>query len=210
MREEVNHGRTGIKFLNELEALEKRAGKEKRQLTSLYAEAESKAGKPWAKRLQSLTALQAQYGAKGHTLIELQEKSRDKMGELTRAGLKQSGMWNEAREELQKYLRLSERFAEVEAGLTPRRQSAVTPGEHGHRVPGGSPTPPKQRNGSAHPRGKAAGRRNTLFAPNPKRLSLDGERVIELHNHVTVVSELDGKKVAENTTRQSQRATNRS
>jgi TP901 family phage tail tape measure protein len=202
MRAEVNHGRTGIKFLDELEGLEKRVGKEKKKLTGIYAEAEAKAGKPWAKRLQSLTTLQAKYGAKGNTLVQAQQKARSKMQELTRAGLKQSGMWNKARNELLKYNSAQKDFVEHTEGLQPaRRESKGAEGMH-HRSFGGQKSQAK-----THRRANAGFR-----GPEPKRLThrtdgLANVLKIEVHSHSTL--ELDGKAVAESTTRQSQKAANR-
>lgn len=86
MREEVNHGRTGIEFLNELERLEKRVGREKKQLTNIYAEAESKTGKPWADRLQKLTTLQARYGNQGKTLVTRLAQQRTELQRLKQTG----------------------------------------------------------------------------------------------------------------------------
>lgn len=86
MREEVNHGRTGIKFLNELEGLEKRVGKEKRKLTGIYADAEARAGKPWAKRLQNLTTLQSRYGDQGKTLVSRLGEQRQELQNLKQMG----------------------------------------------------------------------------------------------------------------------------
>lgn len=98
MREEVNHGRTGIKFLNELERLEKRVGREKRQLTGIYAEAESKAGKPWAKRLQNLTTLQARYGDQGKTLVSRLGDQRGELERLKQMGAPYGGLIEELKE----------------------------------------------------------------------------------------------------------------
>lgn len=74
----------------------------------------------------------------------------------------------------------------------------------------GPPAPHRTHRTAAHPPTNR-NRSRPLFSAPQRRLSLDGDRVIELHNHmhVTVVSEIDGKSVAENTTKHSQRAANR-
>jgi len=213
LNRENNAGRLSTEGLERLVKMEGRLRATKTQLTAAYAKAENLAGKPWAHRLASLTNLQAEYGRKGHTLIEAQEKARSKMKELTDVGLRQSTMWEEAREELSKYVHLSERFSELEEGLSPSRlggspRTRTNQGEHGHRPPG-SPrrTPPNRHRGAAHARAATS---SALFSPAATRLSLEGDRVIaiEVTNHNNL--HLDGKKVAENTTRQSQKAANRS
>jgi TP901 family phage tail tape measure protein len=204
MREEVNHGRTGIKFLNELEGIEQRVGKEKRKLTAIYGEAEEKAGKPWASRLQQLTSLQAKYGSKGNVLVEAAGKARTKMHELTQAGLKQTTVWQEAREELAKYNHLLENFTAQTEGLGPRSLNPTPPGGHNHRVPGGG--------GRVHPQNHKSGARGGHVNAGRQRLprlTFSGDHVfhLEVTNHN--VLELDGKTAAESTTRQTKRAANR-
>lgn len=68
MREEVTQGGATLRRLNKLESLEKRVGSEKRKLTAIYGEAESKGTKPFAESLQRLNPLQANAAVKAHEL----------------------------------------------------------------------------------------------------------------------------------------------
>lgn len=156
MREEVNQGRTGIAFLNELEKLEGRVAKEKQHLTGVYAEAEAKAGKPWAKRLQGLNTLQARYGANGKVLVTRLQEQKTKLSELTATGGRLSPMFGELKEEIRETTQELNHFVEATEGLAPaRRESPATQGEHGHQAPGSHPAPTGKN-----------GRKETMYTGN--------------------------------------------
>jgi len=87
LNQELNKQPHNIALAKETLAGEKRLSKARRELTTTYAQAESKAGKPWAKRLENLTTLQARYGKKGRTIVTLMDEQRKKMEQLKAMGL---------------------------------------------------------------------------------------------------------------------------
>lgn len=207
MREEVNHGRTGIQFLNRLEGLERRVGKEKRKLTGIYAEAEAKAGKPWANRLQDLTGLQARYGTKGKVLTD---RLREQRRELRR--LKETGSpYGRLNRELHRTLRLLEKIELLNLGELQRGQF---PGLNLPPLPSSPPgqLPPlggRPRRGGHHRKGsgqRSGGQPRRAFiggigSPSLQALAGgDGDRLfrIEVLNDNNLY--LDGKHVARNVT----------
>lgn len=87
LNKELNVQPHNIALAKETLSAERRLSKARRELTTTYAQAEAKAGKPWAKRLENLTTLQARYGSKGRTLVGLMDEQRRKMEQLKAMGL---------------------------------------------------------------------------------------------------------------------------
>lgn len=89
----------------------------------------------------------------------------------------------------------------------PSFENFLTPPIAGPPTPAPKPLgPPAPKRGN-HPRGKSP--RRQLFSSAPKRLTIDGERVLQVNVTNHNVTTLDGKVVAESTTRRVQRAANR-
>jgi TP901 family phage tail tape measure protein len=145
MNQEITAGRSGRKFLSETVREERKLQKAKRELTAVYAQAEAKAGKPWAKRLEGLTTLQAKYGASGKALVDRLRNLRAQQKELTATGYKQVPMWGSLREEIAATRLELERFSEQTEGLSPQRLSPQVPGEGVHHRPTGRTVPDGRR-----------------------------------------------------------------
>jgi len=195
MQDEISRGRDGAKFLAETVREERKLQKSKRELTAVYAQAEAKAGRPWAKRLESLTFLQSKYGAKGKVLTDQLREQQSSMRELTAAGMRQTPMWSTLREEIAKTRRELERFSEATEGLSPARLNPTVPGEGIHHHPT-SRTPTTQGDGGGH--------KPTLNkAPRPRNAALAGRPTLQLDKLAgrggTIVLQniLDGKVISE-------------
>lgn len=193
MNEEINAGRTGRGFLREVVREETKLQKSKRELTAAYAQAESKAGKPWAKRLEGLTGLQAKFGAKGKVLVDRLAEQRAKLADLGTTVQKQPPKWNLLREEIAKTRRELERFSEATEGLAPPRLTPQAPGEGVHHRP-------TERT----PTTKGGGHKPTLNkAPRPHNAALGRRPVLQLDRlagkggTIVIQNVLDGKVISE-------------
>lgn len=111
LNEENDAGKLSTKGLQRLVKMEGSLESSKIKLTAAYAKAESLAGKPWAHRLGQLTALQAQYGRQGHTLIGVMREQREHMAQLKAMGLTQQ--YRDENRELEKQVRLYEKLIET-------------------------------------------------------------------------------------------------
>jgi len=98
MNQELNRGKLSHDQLIELVSLERKVKKEKHELTQAYATAESKAGKPWAHRLETLTTLQAQYGRKGLVVVNRLQEQRSELQQLKQTGSPYERLNKELRE----------------------------------------------------------------------------------------------------------------
>lgn len=185
--------------------VERALSKHKRELTEAYAQAESKAGKPWTKRLQSLTTLQAQYGRKGKVLVTRLSEQRSKLAELTKAGYKQTPMWAEVKSAIGETLAELDRFQRQTEGETPARRG---PGA-AHHGPAGPQRPHPRRHGKG---GARAGTSSLRLPPRPRKkldrsgLSNFSDGVIQIEITNDNRLHIDGEEVARNTTRQSKKA----
>lgn len=198
LNKENRQGKLSHEGLEELVKLEGRQTSEKHDLTKAYAHAETVAGKPWAHRLESLTALQAEYGRTGKGLVNRMGDIRTSMGDLHREGLTQQ--FREENRELKKMMRLYEQINEL-GTFAPA--PATAPGRK---------TLPRHHGKSPH--GHHPSNHNTsspLRLPAQARLSLDAGSlgsggVFHIHVQNDNVLQLDGKPIAENTTKESKRA----
>lgn len=133
LNQENRQGKLTHEGLEQLVALEKRFAGEKHELTQVYAQAEQKAGKPWAHRLEELTTLQSKYGNKGKVLISAMGETRVKMEQLKAEGLTQQ--FREENRELEKMVRLYEQVNEL--GTFQGAGLGKGPKNHPTRKPGG-------------------------------------------------------------------------
>lgn len=112
MREEVNHGRATVGFLNKLERLEKRVGGEKRKLTMIYGEAERKGTRPFAESLRKLNPMQATAAVKTNELKGRVDELKESLTSAPK-GPKSFGFINQLRIELRQATAQLEHFMEV-------------------------------------------------------------------------------------------------
>jgi TP901 family phage tail tape measure protein len=197
MNEEINTGRTGRQFLREVVREEGKLQSAKRELTAVYAQAESKAGKPWASRLENLTTLQARYGTKGRALVDSLRSQRSKLREVTDAGLDQTPMWRDLRSEIKKTREELERFGEATEGLSPPRLTPQTPGEGMNHRPT-ERTPTTKRGG-----GKQKATKLNGAPPPPRNATLLNKPMLQLSGlageggTIVIQNVLDGKVISE-------------
>lgn len=174
------------------------------KVTKVYAEAEEKGGRPWAKRLKELTPLQAAYGREGKVLKDRLAEQRSEMTQLTEAGLKQTPMWEEIRRAIHGTVVQLENFQEQASKLHSPPGTSI-PGHHGQ----GTHVP--HHAGRRHPRvpDHRVNRRGLLPSPRVRQVKEGAlSNIIEVHvvNQNTLT--LDGKPVAEKTTKESRKAAN--
>lgn len=202
LNQEHNQGKLSHEGLVELVKLEGRLTREKHELTKEYARAETVAGKPWAKRLESLTRLQAEYGRTGKGLITRMDETRGKMELETKEGLETTKMFKHQGRELKRLLGLYEQVNE----LGPFRPEGV---------PLGKTVPPRSHplhGNRHHPKGKtgSSAQARRLSSTKPGALHINTTPVAQSGSgrdiNVTVQSVLDGRVVAESTTKVAKQA----
>jgi TP901 family phage tail tape measure protein len=170
------------------------------RLTKTYAEAESKAGRRWASRLQSLTAMQAKYGARGRALTDTLRAQTKQLSELERTGQRTTPMWESLRKEIDRTRRAMERFHAATTGLAPPR---LQPGAPGGLRRGGQPQVPQasRRRGSHSPSAPAPKRRQ----PQAGTSGADFRAAFPRDDRTfTFQIPLDGRVLAESTLRVSE------
>lgn len=172
------------------------------RLPKLYKRAKELGGKPWAEQLEHLTSLQGKYGDKGKTLVKRMDETREKMQQLKNMELTQQ--FREEKTALGELVRQYERINELGA-------AAPAPAHPNRRGRGAAPAahPGGRHHGGGHHRPAAP--RGRLAFPAPSSMKLDGSLAgvvhVEVVNHNRL--ELDGKPIAESTTRQAKKAANR-
>lgn len=157
LNREEKAGTLSVQGLERLVKMEGHLETAKNQLTGAYAKAESLAGKPWAKRLQSLTTLQATYGRQGNTLKGQIGGVRESMSNLRTQGLQTTEMYKEQATEVRKLIELQEKLIET----APHPGGDL--GKHPRKPAGGNPNGGNSEGGGHNTAGKS-GRANTATA----------------------------------------------
>lgn len=194
LNKENREGKLSHEGLEELVKLEGRQSREKHALTKVYAEAETKGGKPWAERLEKMTTLQAEYGTKGKVLITRLNETRDALSEL--AGASVPLVKKQYREELQEINELLGRFGDQTEGAPPARLGPESSAEHNLGV--------RQKRHPKHHRHRATSQEvaQRLAFPHPRRFGGSSTGNSGRGSGVPIVLQvkLDSKVIAESTT----------
>lgn len=135
LNQRINKEPHNIRLVKQTLALEQRHAKHQKELIEVYAEAESKSGKPWTARLEKMTTAQAKYGEKGKVLVTRLEEQRDALKELAEEGASVPLVYQQLREEVRKTARELGNFNANVEGIGPARLNPDPPGGHNHAIP---------------------------------------------------------------------------
>ena len=175
--------------------LENHHRRAQQELIKVYAKAESEAGKPWTKRLETLTTEQAKYGAKGKVLVTRLNQQRDALKELAEEGAKVPLVYKALREEAAATAEQLGAFTANTEGIGPKRLHPQGPEGKHHPMPQRVHPGNHKSTGSAQSRG--------LSFAKPRALHINAAPVAQSGPArditVTIPVNLDGREVARST-----------